>query len=81
MNADEREFMDKLFEKAVGAAYEVANTLGCGFLEKVYERAMMRELALRGLRVGAQASYSVIYEALVSANILRGAQVRRKFVE
>jgi GxxExxY protein len=37
----------ELIEIAVGAAYEVANTLGCGFLEKVYERAMMRELASR----------------------------------
>ena len=59
MNADEREFLNKLFEDAVGAAYEVANALGAGFLEKVYERALMRELLLRGHRVKAQAVYSV----------------------
>lgn len=62
MNADEREFIDQLFADAVGAAYEVANTLGCGFLEKVYERALMRELTLRGRRVKPQASYTVMYK-------------------
>jgi GxxExxY protein len=33
----------------IGAAYEVSNVLGSGFLEKVYERALFRELRLRGL--------------------------------
>jgi GxxExxY protein len=62
MNADEREFTNKLFEDAVGASYEVANALGSGFLEKVYERALIRELVLRGHHVKAQASYSVRYK-------------------
>jgi GxxExxY protein len=61
MNADERELVDKLFEDAVGACFEVANALG-GFLEKVYERALIRELLLRGHRVKAQASFRVIYK-------------------
>jgi GxxExxY protein len=58
MNMNERE----LIEVAVGAAYEVANTLGCGFLEKVYERAMIRELTSRGLAVKGQVSYAVTYK-------------------
>jgi GxxExxY protein len=62
MNADERELMDHLFEDAVGACYEVANTLGCGFLEKVYERGLIRELKLRGHKVKPQVSYSVMYK-------------------
>ncbi len=62
MNADERECTNKLFEDVVGACYEVANALGCGFLKKVYERALMRELILRGHHVRAQASYSVRYK-------------------
>lgn len=56
MNMNERE----LIEAAVGAAYEVSNTLGCGFLEKVYERAMIRELTSRGLSVRGQVSYAVL---------------------
>jgi hypothetical protein len=35
-------------EDIIGAAYEVYNTLGYGFLEKVYQRAMQVELIRRG---------------------------------
>ena len=38
-----------LTEGVIGSAFEVANVLGSGFLEKVYERALIRELLLRGL--------------------------------
>jgi len=54
--------LDSLVEAVVGAAYEVANTLGCGFLEKVYERALLRELALRGLAVQPHAAFPVAYK-------------------
>ena len=50
MDANEREWMNRLIEKVVGAVYEVANTLGAGFLEKVYERALVAELRLRGIQ-------------------------------
>jgi GxxExxY protein len=36
--------------------------VGAGFLEKVYERALARELALRGLAVKSQVSYRVEYK-------------------
>jgi GxxExxY protein len=62
MNANERESLNKLLENVVGAAYEVANVLGCGFLEKVYERALVRELASRGVSVRSQAKFSVTYK-------------------
>ena len=31
---------------SVGSGFEAANVLGSGFLEKIYERALIRELAL-----------------------------------
>jgi GxxExxY protein len=37
-------------------------SLGAGFLEKVYERALIRELAARGLVAEAQVGYSVDYK-------------------
>jgi len=40
MNADERRSFDSLTERVLGAIFEVANTLGAGFLEKVYERSL-----------------------------------------
>jgi hypothetical protein len=57
MNAD-----NALTEKVMGAVFEVSNTLGAGFLEKVYERALLKELALRGIRAVAQPSLSVHYK-------------------
>ena len=54
--------MDEMVRVVVGAAYEVSNTLGAGFLEKVYERALAREVAARGLSVCTQVSYPVLYK-------------------
>lgn len=51
-----------LTERVIGDAFEVANVLGSGFLEKVYERAMLRELTLRGLCVQSQVSFKISYK-------------------
>ena len=57
-----RKKSEGIVEAVVGAAYEVGNTLGAGFLEKVYERALGRELALRGFEVRAQVRFPVWYK-------------------
>ncbi len=57
----ERE-LDAIAESVIGAAYEVSNVLGARFLEKIYERALARELALRRLRVLRQVSFPVSYK-------------------
>src|SRR5271157_962660 len=62
MNTDERRCPDSLTEVVIGAVIEVSNTLGAGFLEKVYERALLRELGLRGIRATAQNSFVVTYK-------------------
>jgi GxxExxY protein len=36
--------------------------LGVGFLEKVYQRALMRELRLRGIAAVSEVSLSVLYK-------------------
>jgi GxxExxY protein len=59
MNAD---LNDPLSGKVIGAALEVSNTLGAGFLEKVYERALLKELTLRGMGAAAQVSIRVMYK-------------------
>ena len=51
-----------LTERVLAAVFEVSNTLGAGFLEKVYERALLQELALRGISAIPQASFAVIYK-------------------
>jgi GxxExxY protein len=62
MNANERESMNALIEQVVGAIYEVTNVLGTGFLEKVYERALVVELRARGPQAEAQAAIRVLYK-------------------
>ena len=54
--------LERLTEEVLGAVFEVSNTLGVGFLEKVYERALVRELGLRGIRGAAQAPLTVTYK-------------------
>ncbi len=46
----------------LAAVFEVSNTLGAGFLEKVYERALLKELSLMGIRATPQASFAIIYK-------------------
>jgi GxxExxY protein len=62
MDPSDRESLNALLEAVVGAAYEVSNTLGKGFLEKVYERALLKELSLRAIPAKTQVSYPVIYK-------------------
>lgn len=49
-------------EKIIGAAFEVHRELGYGFLEKVYQRAMVVELGLRGLHADPEEPIAVRYK-------------------
>jgi len=51
-----------LTERIIQAAFTVHNTLGSGFLEKVYENAMVIELGKAGLNVVQQAPLQVMYD-------------------
>src|SRR3990170_5713223 len=51
-----------LTEKIIGAAFEVHRELGPGFLEKVYETALVRELSSRGVSARPQAEIGVRYK-------------------
>jgi len=59
MNTDE---INALTRRVIGAVFEVSNTLGAGFLEKVYERALLAELGLRGICAVGQVSFPVAYK-------------------
>jgi len=65
MNTDETDepgYLASLTERVLAAVFEVSNTLGAGFLEKVYQRALMQELTLRGIPAAVQAPLRVIYK-------------------
>lgn len=52
-------------EQIIGAAFEVHRILGYGFLERVYQRAMLVELELRGLEAQDESQIKVYYKGRV----------------
>ena len=57
--------INQLSERIIGGAFKVANALGTGFLEKVYENALAHELRKVGLQVRQQVGVAVHYDGVV----------------
>lgn len=55
---------DEITERIIGCAFQVMNTLGCGFLEKVYENALAHELRRSGLHVSQQHPIFIRYDTI-----------------
>jgi GxxExxY protein len=55
---------EELTQEIIGAAFEVHNTLGYGFLERVYQKAMQAELIERGLTVETEHPIKVSYKGI-----------------
>ena len=66
MTADYQDFKHKeLTEKIINIFYRVYNKLGYGFLEKIYENAMMIEFKREGILSVSQSPINVFYEGEV----------------
>ena len=71
MNADERGFeagpipLNELTERVIGCAFTVSNTLGCGFLEKIYENALAHEMRKARIIFQQQHPIKVFYDGVV----------------
>ena len=72
--------LNDLTERIIGCAFEVSNVLGCGFLEKVYERALVQELRMSGLSVQAQYPISVYYKKIVVGNFFADILVEKSIL-
>jgi GxxExxY protein len=57
--------LNAISEQVIGAAFRVSNTLGCGFVEKVYENALAIELRKADLRAEQQKPARVLYDGAV----------------
>lgn len=53
--------LEGLTERILGAAFAVSNTLGHGFLEAVYRKALLRQLAIDGLNAVQEAPFRILY--------------------
>jgi GxxExxY protein len=63
--SESRVSLDRITEKVIGCTHHVSNTLGVGFLEKVYENALAIELRHAGLNAEQQRRIEVRYKGLV----------------
>ena len=61
MNIDKQK-LNVTSSKVIGCAFEVANVLGCGFLEKVYQNALLLEISRCGLQAEKEKLIQVRYK-------------------
>lgn len=70
----------ELTEQIISAFYQVYNSLGAGFLEKVYENALLLELGSRGLAVKQQTPIKVYYAGKVVGEYFADLVVEDKVI-
>ena len=69
-----------LTEIIIACAYKVHNTLGTGFLEKVYENALKFELEKKGFNVQQQKSITVYYEDIIAGEYYADLFINDKII-
>ena len=70
----------KLTNAIIGAAFEVHNVLGVGFLESNYVNALGIELRLRGIPVERNVPFEVVYRGVVVGRYIADFVVDRKVI-
>jgi GxxExxY protein len=67
MQVDEGDarLLQPVTERIIGCAFRVANALGHGFIEKIYENALAHEMRKRGLGVVQQRGIIVFYDDVI----------------
>ena len=63
-----------------GAVFEVNRILGSGFLEKVYENALLIELKRRGIKAESQVPIKVLYKEEVVGEYIADLLVEDKVI-
>ena len=77
----EKDFsLQPVTQHLIGAAFEVHNILGFGFLEKVYQRAMQVELLARGVEVELEPRIQVHFKGVIVGDYLADLLVVKKIV-
>lgn len=71
---------DELTEKIIACVYAVSNTLGSGFLEKVYHNALAHELSKNGLKIEREKEYKVLYDGIAAGEYYADIVVEERVV-
>lgn len=64
MTVDKKESLEQLRYRVIGCAIDVSKTLGSGFLEVVYQRALAVELAMRSIPFAREFPIHVFYKGV-----------------
>lgn len=72
--------LQPITEQIIGAAFEVHNVLGYGFLEKVYQRALQVELQLRGIKVELEPLFKVQFKGVIVGDYAADLLVAGKII-
>ena len=65
METEDLATYDKLTQKIIGCCFEIHNTLGPGFLEKIYVNALKVKLQQKGLSVESEKEFTVEFENII----------------
>jgi GxxExxY protein len=77
---DNQNNLDQLTYKINGAVFEVNRLLGAGFLEKVYENALVLELKKQGVKAESQVPILVRYKGEVVGEYTADVLVEDKVI-
>jgi len=71
---------ETITKEIIGAAFEVYNVLGYGFLEKVYQRAMQTELLRREVKCEIEHKITVTYKSVIVGEYAADLFVENKVI-
>lgn len=78
---NEKDFsLEPVTRQLIGAAFEVHNVLGFGFLEKVYQRALQVELLLRHIKVELEPRLQVQFKGVIVGDYSADLLVAEKII-
>jgi GxxExxY protein len=72
--------INRITERIIGCSFKVLNTLGTGFLEKVYQNALAHELRKQGLIVEQQYPIPVYYDGVLVGDFLADLVVEGRVI-
>ena len=72
--------LEPVTRELIGAAFEVHNVLGYGFLERVYQRAMQVELTLRKVKVELEPKLQVHFKGAIIGDYAADLLVQDRIV-
>jgi len=72
--------LEPVTREIIGAAFEVHNILGYGFLERVYQKAMQVELELRGVKVELEPKIKVQFKGVIVGDYAADFLVEEKII-